>query len=222
MKRFAILCGLLGVALLEVRAAENQAKIDNEDARVLVVNSAPGVKSGMHEHKMNRVMIYLDPGKMELVGADGKKEELKFKAGDVLWSAARGMHTSENLSGHSVRIVEIELKSAPGAKGMKAKMPALDPVKVDRKRYHVEFENGQVRVVRAKYGPHDKGVMHEHVLNRVVTFITEGDMKVTTAEGEAKMITQAPGDVITGGAAKHIEENMNDKPFEVVVVEFKK
>jgi quercetin dioxygenase-like cupin family protein len=201
------------------RAAE--PKIDNEDARVLVVTSAPGVKGALHDHKMNRVMIYLDAGKIELVSADGKKETQNFKAGEVLWSKATGMHTSENLSGHPVRIVEIELKSKPGA-AAKVKMPELDPVKVDRKRYHVEFENDQVRVVRARYGPHDKGVMHEHVLNRVVTFITEGNMKVTTPEGEVKMVKASPGDVITGGAAKHIEENLNDTPFEVVVVEFKK
>ena len=80
----------------------------------------------------------------------------------------------------------------------------------------------KVRVTRAKYGPHEKGVMHEHVLDRVVTFITDGNMKVTTPEGETKMLKASAGDVITGGQAKHIEENLSDKPFEVVVVEFKK
>jgi quercetin dioxygenase-like cupin family protein len=77
-------------------------------------------------------------------------------------------------------------------------------------------------VIRARYGPHDKGVMHEHTLNRVVTYLTEGKMKVTTPEGESKIVVSAPGDVSWGGQAKHIEENLNDKPFEVVVVEFKK
>jgi hypothetical protein len=56
----------------------------------------------------------------------------------------------------------------------------------------------------------------------VVTYLTEGKMKVTTPEGESKIVVSAPGDVSWGGQAKHIEENLNDKPFEVVVVEFKK
>jgi hypothetical protein len=74
---------------------------------------------------------------------------------------------------------------------------------VDPKRYKVELENDQVRVFRVRYGPHDKGVMHEHTLNRVVTFITDGNMKVTTPDGESKILKTAAGDVTWGGPAKH-------------------
>ena len=97
----------------------------------------------------------------------------------------------------------------------------MDWVKVDPKRYHVEIENDQVRVVRARYAPHEKGVMHEHTLNRAVTYLTGGKMKITTPEGESKTVTSAPGDVTWGGQARHIEENLSDQAFEVVVVEFK-
>jgi len=62
---------------------------------------------------------------------------------------------------------------------------------------------------------------HEHTLNRVVTFITDGNMKVTTPDGELKILKTAAGDVTWGGPARHIEENLSDQPFEVVVVEFK-
>ena len=95
-------------------AADNPAKIDNDQARILVVNSAPDVKSSLHKHDMNRVMIYLDAGKMTLTDPNGKVETLNFKAGEVLWSPAGGLHTSLNVSGHAVRIVEVELKSKPG------------------------------------------------------------------------------------------------------------
>ena len=202
-------------------AADDRVKIDNDQARVLVVSSAPGAKSELHEHKMNRVMIYLDAGKMTLTDAAGKVATLNFKAGEALWSPATGPHVSLNVSDHPVRIVEVELKSKPGGLNT-AKPSALDPLKVDPKRYKVEMENDQVRVVRAQYGAHEKGVMHEHVLNRVVTYMTEAKMKVTTPEGESKTVTGAPGDVTWGGHATHIEENLNDKPFEVVVVELKK
>ncbi len=39
---------------------------------------------------------------------------------------------------------------------------ADDPVKVDSKHYKIEFENDRVRVVRIKYGPGEKSVMHSH------------------------------------------------------------
>ena len=214
------LAALLCAFALAAEAADDRVKIDNDQARVLVVSSAPGAKSELHEHTMNRVMIYLDAGKMTLTDAEGKVVTLNFKAGEALWSPATGQHVSLNVSDHPVRIVEVELKSKPG--GRKTIKPsALDPVKVDPKRYKVELENDQVRVVRARYEAHEKGVMHEHILNRVVTYLTEGKMKVTTPEGESKTVTSAPGDVTWGGHATHIEENLNDKPFEVMVVEFK-
>ncbi len=43
-----------------------------------------------------------------------------------------------------------------------AQPAADDPVKVDSKHYKIEFENDRVRVVRIKYGPGEKSVMHSH------------------------------------------------------------
>jgi hypothetical protein len=54
-----------------------------------------------------------------------------------------------------VRIVEVELKSKPAGRA-RLKQPALDPIKVDPKRYKVELENDQVRVFRVRYEPHGK------------------------------------------------------------------
>ena len=213
---FAWLCA----PMLLPRASEVPVKIENDQARVLVVTSTNDARSALHDHKMNRVMIYLDAGKMTLTDANGKVDTLNFKAGEALWSPASGLHTSHNVSGHEVRIVEVELKSkAKTATGRR--LSALDPVKVDPKRYHVEWENDQVRVTRARYAPHDKGVMHEHVLNRVVTFLTDANLKVTTPDGESKVMKMPAGSVTAGAQAKHIEENLSDHPFEVVVVEFK-
>ncbi len=202
--------------------ADDRVKIDNDQARVLVVTSAPGAKSELHEHKMNRVMIYLDPGKMILTDTAGKVETLNFKAGEALWSPATTRpHVSLNVSDHPVRIVEVELKSKPGD-SITTKPAQLDWVRVDPKRYKVESENDQVRVIRARYGPHEKGVTHEHPFKFLVTFLTEGKMKVTTPDGESRTATKAPGDVTWGEPTKHIEENLNDTPLEVLVVEFKK
>src|ERR1043165_1366845 len=199
-RRTLCLFGFVFITALAPFAADNPAKVDNDQARVLVVRSAPDVKSSLHKHDMNRVMIYLDAGKMTLTDPNGKVETLNFKAGEALWSPAGGLHTSLNVSGHAVRIVEVELKSKPG-RASTLKQPPLDPIKVDPKRYKVEFENDQVRVTRAHYEPHGKGVMHEHTLNRVVTFITDGNMKVTTPDGETKTLKTAAGDVTWGGQA---------------------
>lgn len=201
--------------------AQNRIPVENDQVRVVVANSAPAAKTGMHEHRMNRVMIYLDAGRMTLGEAGGKLHELNFTAGQALWSAAMGQHYSLNQSGHPVRIVEVELKSKPGGGGA-VKLPALDPVKVDPKRYKVEMENDQVRVIRARYGAKELGVLHEHGLNRVVTFLTDARVKVTPEGGKPEIQESKAGDVKWGGYAKHLEENVSDQPFEVMVVELKR
>ena len=39
---------------------------------------------------------------------------------------------------------------------------SADPVHVDSKHYTIDAENERVRVIRARYGPHEKSVMHGH------------------------------------------------------------
>jgi quercetin dioxygenase-like cupin family protein len=77
-----------------------------------------------------------------------------------------------------------------------------------------------VRVVRVKIGPHEKVPLHEHSLNRVVTYITDQNIRVTT-DGKAETLQHKAGEVSWGSPTKHTEENLNDTPFEAVVVEFK-
>ena len=45
-----------------------------------------------------------------------------------------------------------------------------DPVKVDSKHSSVEFENDEVRVLRIRYGPHEKSVMHYHPKAVAISF----------------------------------------------------
>ena len=64
---------------------------------------------------------------------------------------------------------------------------AQDPVKVDSKHYTVEFETAQVRVLRIKYGPHEKSVMHRHP-NAVAIFVTDANGKFTFPNGTTQDI----------------------------------
>ena len=61
-----------------------QVPIDNDQARVTV--DQPHAKGQPHEHKVNRVMIYLTSGRQEITPQGGKTAVLEFKTGDVKWS----------------------------------------------------------------------------------------------------------------------------------------
>jgi quercetin dioxygenase-like cupin family protein len=185
--------------------------------KVIDVVDAPHTKGHLHDHKVNRVMIYLQAGRQNLEYQDGRKVVQSWKPGEVLWSKASGMHTSEITSDQPVRIIEVELKNQGSA--TPAGSSPLDPVKVYPKAYKVEFENNQVRVLRVKFQPHESVPMHEHTLNRVTVFLTDQKVRMTDAAGAVTMSEHKAGDAAWAGPVKHKEQNLSDKPLEIVVVE---
>ena len=97
---------------------------------------------------------------------------------------------------------------------------AQDPVKVDAKHYTVEFENAQVRVLRIKYGPHEKSIMHRHP-NAVAVFLTDSSTTFTFPKGAPQQLTNKAGETRFTPAGLHLPENTGDQPFEVILVELK-
>ena len=97
---------------------------------------------------------------------------------------------------------------------------AQDAVKVDPKHYTVEFENDEVRVLRIKYGPHEKSIMHSHPAG-VVTVLTEMNTRFTFPDGKAEERQAKAGQVLPAVAETHLPENLSDQPFEAILVELK-
>jgi quercetin dioxygenase-like cupin family protein len=97
---------------------------------------------------------------------------------------------------------------------------AQDPVKVDANHYKVEFENDQVRVLKIHYGPKEKSVMHEHP-DSVAVFLTDGKTKMNTPDGKSQIMDMKAGQTMFTPAGKHLPENLNDKPFDLILVELK-
>jgi quercetin dioxygenase-like cupin family protein len=210
---------LLGLSVAACLRAQTPPPIDNDQARVLLAHDQPHVKHALHEHKLNRVMVYLNAGEQDIITQDGRQTTLNFKPGDVKWSPASGLHTSEVTSGSPVNIVEVEVKK-PGDPS-KSAATALDPLKLSPAVYKLEFENDQVRVMRVKFPPHGSVPEHEHALNRVVVYLTDQDSKLTTPDGKVEESKHKAGQVSWGGPTRHKEENVLDTPVEVIVVEFK-
>jgi hypothetical protein len=209
---------LSAITFTLLASAQRSVPIDNEQVKVLsVVDPASRPPGRMHDHKMNRVMIYLDGGTQRLAYQEGKVEDLKFRAGQALWSPASGMHTSQNMDAKPHRLVEIELKGQP--KPFKA--PALDPVKVHPSGYKVEIDNPQVRVIRVKMNPKQKIPLHEHALNRVVLYLKPQKIKVTPDGGAATEISPAENEVRFSTPGRHTEENLGDGPVELLIIELK-
>jgi quercetin dioxygenase-like cupin family protein len=208
--------GLLWMAAA-LGVAQRPALVENEQVRVLDVTSPPHQKGRMHEHAVNRVMVYLTRGANRIAYEDGRVREIKFQAGDALWDAAGGRHTSENPGDAPFRVIEIELKTP----GRPHELPQLDPVRVAPGSYKVLIDNPQTRVLRVRFDARQKIPLHEHTLNRVVVYLHDQRARVTSDTGEVTESSAKAGEVRFAGPARHREENLGSQPFEVIVVELK-
>ena len=97
---------------------------------------------------------------------------------------------------------------------------AEDGVVADPEHYTVEFENDKVRIIRIKYGPGEKSVMHTHGPN-VSVFLTTNAVRFTAADGTSVDVTAEAGGTQWADAEEHLPENLSDDPLEVVLVELK-
>jgi hypothetical protein len=187
-------------------AAAIDNKLDTPQAHVYVATLLPHTPVPSRTgHATNRVLIYLDTGVMTRQDGNDKVQNIEFHRGEVRWRPASGAYVAENISDHPIRILEIDLKGKPAGP---APISKLDPAVVDAKHYKVEFENDQVRILRVHYNPHDKGELHEHILNRVVLYLN--DQPGAKAD-----------DVRVSGAGTHTEQNASDQPADRIAVELK-
>lgn len=180
-------------------------KLDTPQTRVIVATLQPHTPSiSRTGHATNRVLIYLDDGVMTRKEGE-QTTRIEFHRGDVRWRPASGAYTSENISDHPIRILEVDLKGAPSGP---LPVTKLDPVTVDPQHYKVALENDAVRVLRIHFGPHEKSPSHEHILNRVVLYLND--------QGNSKA-----DDVRIAGGSTHTEENASDHVADRIAVELK-
>ena len=185
-------CVLFGSIPIEPSAT----LFENDQVKVRRALETPHVKGKFHEHTQNRVMIYLQPGRQRFEYQDGRQPSVfDWTEREVQWSAPEGMHSAEVVSDDPFNIIEIELKKAGTGKAIASD---LDPVKLDPNDYKIEFENSQVRVLRATIPAHGATPMHEHAVNRVTVFLTDQDFRVTNPQGKVAVVKHKAGEAIWG------------------------
>lgn len=97
---------------------------------------------------------------------------------------------------------------------------AQDPAKVDPQHCKVEFENGQVRVLRWHIGPHEKVPMHEHPAFVQVS-LTDQHIRYTLPDGKTQDVEAKAGQTSWHNPQEHSAENLSDSASEAIQVEVK-
>jgi uncharacterized RmlC-like cupin family protein len=203
-------------------AAPNPVLVDNDVVKILKVVSKAGAKSAFHVHKTNRVMVYLDKGAIDIGYENGKVEHQKWKPKQAAWSPTGPRHTSHNVGGTSIRVVEVELKQ-PAPSTPDRRDPKMDPVATDPEHNILLFENDQVRVFRSWREPGKSESMHEHTgRGRVVVLLTDIDANVKMLDGAHTAMKLGAGEVRwSPGPATHAGTNAGKQRFDMVLIEVK-
>ena len=99
-------------------------------------------------------------------------------------------------------------------------MATPDAISAAPKFYSVDSEDDRVRVLRARYGPKEKSVMHSHPAH-VAVALTDAHLKFSDPSGNAQEVRVNAGQIISMPAGSHLIENLDDRAFEGVLVELK-
>lgn len=85
------------------------------------------------------------------------------------------------------------------------------------------LENPAVRVISAVDRPHQKSALHKHDANRVMIYLTAGDLDVTTEDGRTDHQHWKAGDIAwSAGGPLHVSENVGTAELRIIEVEIKK
>jgi quercetin dioxygenase-like cupin family protein len=95
-----------------------------------------------------------------------------------------------------------------------------DAAVVNPKIVKVEFENQQVRILRARYAPHERLEMHSHPAKAEVQ-INDGTVRIFTPDGKWRDDPGKAGEFFWLEATTHAVENVGSAPLELVEIEMK-
>ena len=95
-----------------------------------------------------------------------------------------------------------------------------DAVTADPKHYSVSFENEVVRLLRVKYEPGEKSVMHRHPASCAV-FLTDQTFNFTLPDGTTEPAAVPAGALGCSDANVHLPQNIERDAAEFIMIEFK-
>jgi quercetin dioxygenase-like cupin family protein len=198
-------------------------EVENQWVRVIREHMGPNETMPMHQHPApGSVIVFLTDRHNRLTSPEGVGQELRNRAGDLMWSAA-STHRSENLNNAPFEAVQIEPRRAAGAHASAATADKLDATIVDPQHYHVELENEYVRVIRVSIGPHEKLRMHTHPKTAaILVHLTDQNMRLTMSDGSTRASQYKAKQVrwVEPGIA-HQDENLSDTPLRFIRIELK-
>ena len=97
---------------------------------------------------------------------------------------------------------------------------AQDVLKVSPETHAVILENAHVRVLDVRLKPGEEVALHSHPHN-VIYYLTDGELRLTSAEGRTEDRTVKAGTAVWSEASVHAAGNLGSSDFHEVQIELK-
>jgi len=198
--------------------------LENQWVRVIRERMGPNEKMPVHQHPgPGSVIVFLTDRHNRLTTPDGVSQELRNRAGELMWSPA-STHRSENLNDAPFEAVQIEpRRPANAGQARPALAEKLDAAVIDPQHYRVEFENEFVRVIRVSIGPHEKLAMHKHPdTGAVLVHLTDQNMRLILSDGTVRDSNYAAKEVRwVGPGIAYQDENLSGTRLMFIRIELK-
>ena len=94
---------------LKIDPKHYQLEFENDQVRVFRVKFGPHEATPLHEHQLNRIMVYLTDARIQVTYADGRVELIPRKAGDIA-QGGPSIHKEQNTSDQPAEVLVTELK----------------------------------------------------------------------------------------------------------------
>jgi len=204
---------------VKVDPEHHKVEFENDQIRVVRMVYPPGYKTPMHGH-LPGVTVMLSSTKIHTWNKSGDETDTESESGAVSWSDGTTVHANQVKGDRALELLRVEIKK----NGKQALTPpADDAVKVDAAYHKVEFENDQVRVVRATLPPGYETPLHEHLPGISITTkdrTWEADYQGQPATA-AQLVKAGSVGGFTEGGPPHRTKNVGTSVGEAVRVELK-
>ena len=97
---------------------------------------------------------------------------------------------------------------------------ASDPVEVDPQHYKQELNTDGLRVLRARFGPREKGRLQSEP-DRLVVCVSSARLRMKVEDGESREFMCRVGEVLHFSASRHELENLSDHTIEFLTIEIR-
>ena len=111
---FIIAGSMTNSAVAQEKAAKATVKpkvlLENDKVRVYEVAQTPGAENSSIPSSSYRIVRALKGGTLQRSYADGKKETVVWKTGEVRWTAPRPAYTAKNIGKTDIVLYVVQLK----------------------------------------------------------------------------------------------------------------